>query len=205
MFVQCTTSTYFTDMTGDADQGNSTIITRSSPKSSCNICSKGYEDWMESSEYCYKFPENSVPGNFWQAEAVCKYEHNGGKLIVVDTPELNNAVAQKLEDIGPNSSCIIDLQGEISKLLLLLFWALKTLMIAATNVWTHWHQSHQVVRYQPWEPDQPNIHDEGRCAFVYGNGLWKMLPCTKPAMAPCMKKKTTSKSDKQNSSSFIVS
>ena len=134
-------------------------------------------------------------GNFWQAEAVCKYEHDGGKLIVVDTPELNNAVAQKLKEIGPDSSCIIDLQGEI-----MMFGCEKIkhyldilLQFIATNVWTHWHQSHQVVRYQPWEPEQPIYHDEGRCAFVYANGLWKMLPCTKPAMAPCMKKKTESK------------
>ena len=51
-------------------------------------------------------------GNFWQSEAACNYEHDGGKLIVVDTPELNNVVAHKLVEIGPDSSIIIDLQGD---------------------------------------------------------------------------------------------
>ena len=58
------------------------------------------------------------------------------------------------------------------------------LIVTATTVWTRWHDTQKSVRYQPWEPKQPNVHDEGRCAFIYGNGLWKMLPCTQPSIAP---------------------
>ena len=89
---------------------DSTSVT--SDSTSCD-CAEGYEDWVEGSEYCYKFPATPVLGNFWQSEAVCKYEHDGGKLIVVDTPEINDVVAQKLEEIGPDASCVIDLQGMV--------------------------------------------------------------------------------------------
>ena len=174
----------------DSDEDGATTITDSTSDTSCD-CTEGYEDWVEGGEYCYKFPATTVLGNFWQSEAVCKYEHDGGKLIVVDTPEINDVVAQKLEEIGPDASCIIDLQGMVfifcqTSALCILYAMLD---FAATIVWTRWHDTQRSVRYQPWEPKQPSVHDEGRCAFIYGNGLWKMLPCTQPSIAPCMKKK----------------
>ena len=76
-------------------------------------CPDGYEDWLEDSDNCFKFPADSKPGNYWQSEAVCKYEHDGGKLVVVDTPELNDELALKLEDFGPDANCVIDLQGNM--------------------------------------------------------------------------------------------
>ena len=77
------------------------------------LCPKGYENWVDDSNFCYSIHSDSVFGNFWQAEAICKYEYDGGRLIVVDTPEKNKALARNLKLMGSELNSVIDLQGKL--------------------------------------------------------------------------------------------